>query len=126
MLLAAFGSGHPHNGRFDWLVPALLVAGQLVYIAAIGFSFGVWAPVTFTLCALIGLRYVDLGGRDRRGVASGPATRLGWEGRMLVIGVGAMLGITAVAFVALSVYVAALVCGRARTSALALETADKP
>jgi hypothetical protein len=126
MLLAAFGSGHPHNGRLDWLVPALLVAGQLVYIAAIGFSFGVWAPVTFTLCALIGLRYVDLARRDRRDTARGAATRLGWEGRMLVVGIGAMLGITTVAFVALSVYVAALVCGRVRTSVLALEAADKP
>jgi hypothetical protein len=126
MLLAAFGSGHPHNGRFDWLVPALLVAGQLVYVAAIGFSFGVWAPVTFTLCALIGLRYVDLAKRDRRDAARGAATRLGWEGRMLVVGIGAMLGITAVAFVALSVYVAALVCGRVRTSILALEAADRP
>jgi hypothetical protein len=104
----------------------LLVAGQLVYIAAIGFSFGVWAPVTFTLCALIGLRYVDLARRDRQDAARGAATRLGWEGRMLVVGIGAMLGITAVAFVALSVYVAALVCGRVRTSVLTLEAADKP
>jgi hypothetical protein len=107
-------------------VPAVLVAGQLVYIAAIGFSFGVWAPVTFTLCALIGLRYVDLARRDRRDAARGAATRLGWEGRMLVVGIGAMLGITTVAFVALSVYVAALVCGRVRTSVLSLEAADKP
>jgi hypothetical protein len=126
MLLAAFGSGHPHNGRLDWLVPALLVAGQLVYIAAIGFSFGVWAPVTFTLCALIALRYVDLARPDRRDAPGGAATRLGWEGRMLAVGIGAMLGITTVAFVALSVYVAALVCGRVRTSILALEAADRP
>ena len=126
MLLAAFGSGHPHNGRLDWLVPALLVAGQLVYVAAIGFSFGVWAPLTFTLCALIALRYVDLPKRDRQDAAGGAATRLGWEGRMLAVGIGAMLGITTVAFVALSVYVAALVCGRVRTSVLALEAADKP
>jgi hypothetical protein len=126
MLLAAFGSGHPHNGRLDWLVPALLVAGQLVYIAAIGFSFGVWAPVTFTLCALIALRYVDLARPDRRDAPGGAATRLGWEGRMLVVGIGAMLGITTVAFVALSVYVAALVCGKVRTSILALEAADRP
>jgi len=122
MLLAAFGSGHPHNGRLDWLVPALLVAGQLVYIAAIGFSFGVWAPVTFTLCALIALRYVDLARPGRRDAPWGAATRLGWEGRMLAVGIGAMLGITTVAFVALSVYVAWLV----RTSILALEAADRP
>jgi hypothetical protein len=126
MLLAAFGSGHPHNGRLDWLVPALLVAGQLVYIAAIGFSFGVWAPVTFTLCALIALRYVGLARRDRRDAARGPETRLGWEGRMLAVGIGAMLGITVVAFIALSIYVAVLVCGRVRASVLALEAADRP
>jgi hypothetical protein len=126
MLLAAFGSGHPHNGRLDWLVPALLLAGQLVYIAAIGFSFGVWAPVTFTLCALIALRYVVLARRDRRDAARGAETRLGWEGRMLAVGIGAMLGITAVAFVALSVYVAALVFGTVRTSVLALGAADRP
>jgi hypothetical protein len=119
MLLAAFGSGHPHNGRLDWLVPAVLMVGQLMYIAAIGFSFGVWAPVTFTLCALIALRYVDLARRDRQNPAQAAETRLGWEGRMLAVGVGAMLGITAVAYVALAAYVGALVCGRVRTSVLA-------
>jgi hypothetical protein len=122
MLLAAFGSGHPHAGRLDWLVPAVLVAGQLVYIAAIGFSFGVRAPLTFTLCALIALRYAGLGGRDRPGSTRGAQSRLGWEGRMLAAGVGAMLGITAVAYVALSVYVAAGVCGRL----IALGRADRP
>ncbi len=109
MLLAAFGSAHPHDGRLDWLVPAVLMAGQLVYIAAIGFSFGVWAPVTFTLCALIALRYVDLARRDRKNPARAAETRLGWEGRMLAVGIGAMLGITAIAYVALAAYVGVLV-----------------
>ena len=112
MLLAAFGSGHPHDGRLDWLVPAVLVAGQLVYIAAIGFSFGVPAPVTFTLCALIALRYVDLARRDPRNAAQAADTRPGWEGRMLVVGIGAMLGIATVAYVALAAYAGALICGR--------------
>jgi hypothetical protein len=128
MLLAAFGSGHPHNGRLDWLVPAVLMAGQLVYVAAIGFSFGVWAPLTFTLCALIAMRYIDLTARDRRGPGrlGRPAeTRLGWEGRMLVVGVGAMLGVPVVAYVALSAYVAVLVCGRVRTSVLAVRAAER-
>src|SRR6202042_1334343 len=31
MLLAAFGSRHPHDGRLDWLTPAVLLAGQLLY-----------------------------------------------------------------------------------------------
>jgi len=71
-------------------------------------------------------RGIDLARRDPRDTVRGAATRLGWEGRMLAVGIGAMLGITAVAFVALSVYVAALVCGRVRTSVLTLEAADKP
>ena len=50
MLLAAFGSRHPHDGRLDWLTPAVLLAGQMVYFAAVGFSFRVPPPVTFTLC----------------------------------------------------------------------------
>jgi hypothetical protein len=125
MLLAAFGSSHPHDGRLDWLVPAALMAGQLVYIAAIGFSFGVWTPVTFTLCALIALRYVDLARREGRD-AGRAESRLGWEGRMLAAGVGAMLGIATVAYLALSVYVAVLVCGRVRTSVLAPVRAEKP
>lgn len=128
MLLAAFGSGHSHNGRLDWLVPAVLMAGQLVYVAAIGFSFGVWAPLTFTLCALIAMRYIDLTVRDRRGPGrlGRPAeTRLGWEGRMLVVGVGAILGVPVVAYVALSAYVAVLVLGRVRTSVLAVRAAER-
>jgi hypothetical protein len=125
MLLAAFGASHPHDRRLDWLVPAVLVAGQLVYIAAIGFSFGVWAPVTFTLCALIALRYVDLARRDRRDAAHAAETRLGWEGRMLAAGIGAMLGITAIAYVVLAAYVAVLVCGRVRTSVLAARGAER-
>jgi hypothetical protein len=125
MLLAAFGAGHPHDGRFDWLVPAVLVAGQLVYIAAIGFSFGVVAPVTFTLCALILLRYVDLARRGRGAAALGADTRLGWEGRMLAAGAGAMLGIAIVAYVALAVYLVALICGKVRTSGLAIEAGER-
>jgi hypothetical protein len=118
MLLAAFGSRHPHDGRLDWLTPAVLLAGQLVYFAAVGFSFRVPAPVTFTLCGLVALHYVELAGPGWPDAGQAPDTRLGWEGRMFIVGLGAMLGIAMIAYLALSAYLVVLVCGKILTSRL--------
>ena len=49
MLVAAPGSSHWHDGRLDWLVPAVLQGAQYIYIAALGFASGVPAAVTFLL-----------------------------------------------------------------------------
>jgi hypothetical protein len=111
MLLAAFGSANPHDRGLDWLTPAVLLAGQLEYTAALGFSFRVPALLTFTLCALITLRHVSLAPLDQRSAAWGPGAWLGWEGRMFVVGAGAMLGIATVAFAALAVQLTVLICG---------------
>lgn len=108
MLLSAPGSSHPHDGRLDWLVPALLQAGELVYIAALGFAFGAPGPLTFALCALIALRHVarvSPGGRP----PGNPRGALGWEGRMLVAGLGGVFGIVTVAYLALTAYLGVLV-----------------
>jgi hypothetical protein len=116
MLLAAFGSRHPHDGRLDWLTPAVLLAGQMVYFAAVGFSFRVPPPVTFTLCGLVALHYVELAGRGWPDAGRGPDTRLGWEGRMVIAGLGAMTGIAMIAYLALSAYLVVLVCSKLVTS----------
>lgn len=111
MLLAALGAGHPHDGRFDWLVPPLLQAGQYVYLAAVGFALGVPPPATFALIAVIALHHLDLLHRHRYGISPGPrvnAAGLGWEGRMLVAGAAGILGIEAFVYVALAVYLAVL------------------
>jgi hypothetical protein len=118
MLLAAFGSRHPHDGRLDWLTPAVLLAGQLVYFAAVGFSFRVPPPVTFTLCGLVALHYVELAGRAWPDAGQAPDTRLGWEGRMVIAGLGAMTGIAMFAYLALSAYLVVLVCSKILTSRL--------
>ena len=119
MLLAAFGSTHPHDGRLDWLTPAVLLAGQLVYLATVGFSFRIPAPVTFGVCALTALRYGELATRPRRPGWHPPDTRLGWEGRMLVAGLGPMFGIAIVGYLVLAAYLVALVCREAAASYLA-------
>jgi hypothetical protein len=118
MLLAAPGNAHPHDGRLDWLVPAVLLAGQFVYVAALGFSFRIPAAVTFALCAAIALRYLDLTTRDQ-GEGQIPDTRLGWEGRMLAVGLGAMFGIGMIAFLAMTAYLGLLICGNVTASCLA-------
>jgi Family of unknown function (DUF5941) len=107
MLLAAMGTDNPHEGRMDWLVPPLLQAGQYVYLTALGFARGVPAPVTFALIAVIALHYTDLLHRQRSGILPSPgveAAGLGWEGRMLVAGLGGMLGITPFVYIVLAAY----------------------
>src|SRR5581483_4920711 len=91
MLLAALGALHPHNGKADWLVPALLLTGEGVYLAALGLARHVTPWLVFALIAAVLLRHVDLACRARagRGIPADKAG-LGWEGRMLLAG-GAVL-----------------------------------
>jgi hypothetical protein len=137
MLLAAPGSSHRHDGRLDWLVPAVLMGAQFVYIVALGVAAAVPELVTFSLCAVIALRYADLasGGSPvlpaRRAAAvvlasPGPAAPvaergawLGWDGRMIFCGLGAAMGVTMFAYLALGAYVGGLICWKIMTSRLA-------
>jgi len=119
MLVAAPGASHRHDGRLDWLVPAVLLGAQVSYISALGFASGVPAPVTFGLCATLAVYYADLGapgspplpGRNGRERGSW----LGWDGRMLLCGLGAAMGIAMFAYLALAVYLAVLVCWKITT-----------
>jgi hypothetical protein len=105
MLLAAFGSWHPHDGRSDWLVPPLLQAAEYVFLAEAGFAGHVWPWVTFALVAAAGFRHLDLAYRVRGGLASGIDRRgFGWEGRMVIAGIAAAAGISLVIYPALAAY----------------------
>lgn len=129
MLLAAPGSAHPHAGRFDWLVPSLLLGAQVLYLSAIGLAARVPGPVTFVLVVALLLRYTDLAfpGRpvtlatarhpgQRRGERG---TALGWEGRLLLAGLAAAIGIATFAYLALTAYLGVLICARVVLSSLA-------
>ena len=105
MMLAALGARHPHDGRLDWLVPALLMAGECVFLAALGLSRHVAAWLVFALLAAVVVRHVDLAFRARAGRGL-PADvfGLGWEGRMLLAGVAAAAGLAPFAYALLSGY----------------------
>ena len=105
MMLAALGARHPHDGRLDWLVPALLMAGEGVFLAALGLSRHVAAWLVFTLLAAVVMRHVDLAFRARvgRGIPA-DVFGLGWEGRMLLAGVAAVAGLVPFAYAVLSGY----------------------
>ncbi|HWG61752.1 MAG TPA: DUF5941 domain-containing protein [Streptosporangiaceae bacterium] len=110
MLLAAPGSAHPHDGPLDWIVPAILLAGECAYLIALGAATGVPWPLTFFLASLVCLRHLDVAVRALAGSPSAVGTALGWEGRMLGAGFVAMIGFSSFAFIALSVYIVALLC----------------
>ncbi len=105
MMLAALGAWHPHDGRLDWLVPALLMAGEGVFLAAIGLSHHVAAWLVYILLAAVVMRHVDLAFRARvgRGIPA-DVFGLGWEGRMLLAGVAALAGLAPFAYAVLSGY----------------------
>jgi Family of unknown function (DUF5941) len=105
MLLASFGSWHPHGGRGDWLVPPLIQAAEYVFIAEVGFAVHQWPPMTFALVAAAGFRHLDVAYRARGGLAVGIDRRgLGWEGRMIVVGLAAATGGLVVVYPALTLY----------------------
>ena len=111
MLLAALGARHPHDGRLDWLVPALLLTGECVFLAALGFSHRVPAPVVFALLAAVIMRHIDLAYRARSGCGiAADRFGLGWDGRMLLAGLAAVFGIAPVAYAIISGYLWLLFC----------------
>jgi len=103
MLLAALGARHAHDGRLDWVVPSLLLAGEGVFLAGLGFARHVWLPVIFALLAAVVLRHADIAYRARagRGVPD-DKYGLGWDGRMLVAGLAAVFGFVPFAYAVLT------------------------
>jgi hypothetical protein len=119
MLMAAPGASHPHTGRADWLVPATLLGAQCLYVATIGVAARVPGGISFLLVAAIVLRYTDLSGTGRP--PAPPAhllfarAGLGWEGRMLIVGLGAAFGIATWADLLLACYLLGTTTWQARS-----------
>jgi hypothetical protein len=119
MLLASLASWHPHDGPRDWLAPPLLVAGELVFLAALGFAGRVPPPATFALVAAVTLHHLDLAYRARHELVPseiGPLVReegqlpysdrtgFGWDGRLIIIGFAAVGAVTPLIYPLFALY----------------------
>ncbi|NYE49691.1 hypothetical protein HDA32_004811 [Spinactinospora alkalitolerans] len=132
LLLSGVASGHPHDGRFDWVVPPVLRATEYLYLLALGYGSGVPDPLVFVVLTAVVLHHCDAVHRTRCG-ARPPArvmrARLGWDGRMLLIAAGGVLGWLPFAYGLLAGYLVVLLVWETAASWLAtpvLTTADVP
>jgi hypothetical protein len=135
LLLAAPGSAHPHTGRFDWLIPSLLLGAQVLYLTAVGLGARVPEPVIFVLIAALLMRYTDLAFPGRPVMLAKPrrlgeqrgerGTALGWEGRLLLAGVAAAIGIATFAYLALTAYLGLLIFAKVVASSQTRREEDR-
>jgi hypothetical protein len=146
MMLAAPGSSHPHDSRFDWLVPVMRAAAQFAYLGPLGFSLALPGPIVFSLCAIMAVWYASntaivsgsaaagspVSYRPRQDEDPGPGSMaaegpvswvgwgagLGWETRMFVIGFAATFGLATFGYLGLAAYLGVLVCREAMSGYL--------
>lgn len=138
MMLASPGSGHPHDSRFDWLVPVLLAAVQFVYLGSLGFALALPGPVVFAACGLVATWYASntaiatRTGATRTGAAAADTAGsgawgagLGWEARMFVVGLAATFGLATFGYVGLAAYLGVLICRKVVTGYLVPREEDR-
>ncbi|BBH65788.1 hypothetical protein ACTI_24730 [Actinoplanes sp. OR16] len=92
--LAGLPAGSRHGGALDWLVPAALRAAEYLVVVAVGLYGPVPPAVVFLLLFTLALRHYDLTARMEKGAPATAAGRalLGWDGRVLLLVVAALLG----------------------------------
>ncbi|MFD0740816.1 CDP-alcohol phosphatidyltransferase family protein [Phytohabitans flavus] len=97
VLAAALGAWHPHDGPLDWLVPAALRAAELLFVVAVGVVYDVPLPIVYLLLASLALHHCDFTTRLEKRVEGPPLHRLGlgWDGRAVLLVVGAFAGAAA-------------------------------
>ncbi|MBB4933942.1 hypothetical protein F4561_004762 [Lipingzhangella halophila] len=119
LLLSGVASGHPHDGRFDWIVPPILRGTEYLFLLALGHGSGVPGPLVFALVAVVAVHHRDAICRTRCGARPPARTvraRLGWDGRMLFVALGGVLGWLPFAYGVLAGYLAVLLVWESWTS----------
>lgn len=94
-LLFALTARNPHAGPVDWLVPAGSRAAEYLFVLFVGRSYGVSLPLIFATLGVLAVYHYDLAARIDK-AASPLSIRwagLGWDGRALLLTVGALLNL---------------------------------
>ncbi|MFC4011578.1 DUF5941 domain-containing protein [Nonomuraea purpurea] len=107
LLLAGPGSSHPHDGRFDWLVPPILRLIEYAFVAACGFAHEMHPALIFLLLGALAFHHYDLVYRLRQRVYPPPwlaTAGLGWDGRMMVVSLVALTGWLSGGYLLLALY----------------------
>ncbi|MBP2702642.1 hypothetical protein JOL79_02365 [Microbispora sp. RL4-1S] len=100
-----------HLGRFDWLTPPLLRATEFLTVILLGLAEGTPKWLLYVLIYVVGYHTYDTVYRTRQGIWP-PAwlylAGLGWEVRLLVVGVAAAAGVLTPVAVVLTAYLLVL------------------
>ncbi|MFG3440030.1 DUF5941 domain-containing protein [Nonomuraea sp. NPDC047897] len=116
-----------HLGRLDWLTPPLLRGTEFLTIIAVGLAADAPKWLLFVLVYVVGYHTYDTVYRTRQSIWP-PAwvfhAGLGWEVRLLIIGVGAALGWLTVVLAVLTAYLFVLFAVESVTSWVRLDKAS--
>ncbi|RSM58596.1 CDP-alcohol phosphatidyltransferase [Actinoplanes sp. ATCC 53533] len=87
-----------HAGPLDWLIPAGLRAAEYLMVVAVGLICAVPPPVVYLLLFVLALDHYDLTARMEKGApdATAARARLGWDGRVVILVLGALGGVATV------------------------------
>lgn len=111
LLLAGPGSTHPHTGRLDWAAPVIIRVIEYGYLATVGFSHGVPKPLAYALLVVLAFHHYDTVYRTRQRLWPAAwvfGAGLGWDGRMLIAGIAAIVHIATLMYAVLTVYLGIL------------------
>ncbi|MEV0149191.1 MULTISPECIES: DUF5941 domain-containing protein [unclassified Nonomuraea] len=116
-----------HLGRLDWLTPPLLRGAEFLTIIAVGLAADAPKWLLFVLVYVVGYHTYDTVYRTRQSIWP-PAwvfyAGLGWEVRLLLIGVGAALGWAPLVLALLTAYLFVLFAVESVTSWVRLDKAS--
>ena len=116
-----------HLGRLDWLVPPLVRGAEFLAILTIGLATDTPRWLLFVLLYVIGYHTYDTVYRTRQGIWPPEwifKAGLVWEGRLIVIGLGAAIGQLTIVVAVLTAYLFILFAAESVTSWVRLDKAS--